>query len=171
MDARLDRIKAAFDALDTNSNGYLEADDFERLWHRIVQALDVAESSPKARALHAACRRYWQGLVDTLDQNNDGKLTLEEYARFHEPDRYQGNVLPYAEALTAICDRDDDGLVQHADLVRGLGAVGFPVANIEGLSRALDPQGTGQVSRSEWRTAIEDFFLARGSHAVSDTLV
>jgi hypothetical protein len=45
------------------------------------------------------------------------------------------------------------------------------VANIEDLSRALDPHGTGQVSRIEWRTAIEDFFLARGSHAVSDTLV
>ena len=50
MDARLDRIKAAFDALDTNSNGYLEADDFDRLGQRIIQALDVAESSPKAQA-------------------------------------------------------------------------------------------------------------------------
>ncbi|MCO6010822.1 EF-hand domain-containing protein [Actinoallomurus purpureus] len=171
MDARLDRIKAAFDALDTNSNGYLEAEDFDRLGHRIVQALDVAESSPKAQALHASCRRYWQGLADTLDRNNDGKLSSEEYARFHEPDGYEENVRPYAEALTAICDRDDDGFVQHADLVQGLGAVGFPVENIERLSRALDPQDTGQVSRSEWRTAIEDFFLARGSHAVSDTLV
>jgi Ca2+-binding EF-hand superfamily protein len=171
MDARLDRIKAAFDALDTNSNGYLEAGDFDRLGHRIVQALDVAESSPKAEALHVGCRRYWQGLVGILDRNGDGKLTSEEYARFHEPDGYEDNVRPYAEALTAICDRDDDGFVQHADLVRGLGAVGFPVANIEDLSRALDPQGTGQVSRIEWRTAIEDFFLARGSHAAGDTLV
>ena len=171
MDARLDRIKAAFDALDTNSNGYLEAEDFDRLGHRIIEALDVAESSPKAQALHAGCRRYWQGLVDTLDRNNDGKLSSEEYARFHEPDGYERNVRPYAEALTAICDRDDDGFVQHADLVRGLGAVGFPVANIEDLSRALDPQGTGQVSTGEWRTAIEDFFLVRGNHPVSDTLV
>ena len=171
MDARLDRIKAAFDALDTNSNGYLEADDFDRLGHRIIRALDVAESSPKAQALHEGCRRYWQGLVGTLDQNDDGKLTCEEYSRFHAPDGYEKNVRPYAEALTAICDRDDDGFVQHAELVKGLAAVGFPVANIEDLSRALDPQGTGRVSRSEWRTAIEDFFLARGSHAVSDTLV
>jgi hypothetical protein len=171
MDARLDRIKAAFNALDTNSNGYLEAEDFDQLGHRIIEALNVAESSPKAQALHAGCRLYWQGLVDTLDQNKDGKLSSEEYARFHEPDGYEGNVRPYAEALTAICDRDDDGFVQHADLVRGLGAVGFPVANIEDLSRALDPDGTGQVARSEWLTAIEDFFLARGNHAISDTLV
>ncbi|WP_433179646.1 EF-hand domain-containing protein [Actinoallomurus sp. CA-150999] len=171
MDARLDRIKAAFDALDTNSNGYLEAEDFDGLGRRISEALDAAESSPKAQALRASCRRYWQGLVDTLDRNHDGKLSPDEYARFHEPHGYEDNVRPYAEALTAICDRDDDGFVQHADLVRGLGAVGFPVANIEALSRALDPQGTGQVSRTEWLTAIEDFFLARGSHAVSDTLV
>ncbi|GAA4632753.1 hypothetical protein GCM10023196_067530 [Actinoallomurus vinaceus] len=171
MDARLDRIKAAFDALDTNSNGYLEAEDFDGLGHRIIQALNVAESSPKAQALHTSCRLYWQGLVDSLDRNNDGRLSSEEYARFHEPNGYEENVRPYAEALTAICDRDDDGFVQHADLVRGLGAVGFPVENIERLSQALDPQGTGLISRSEWRTAIEDFFLAKGSHAVSDTLV
>lgn len=171
MDARLDRIKAAFDALDTNSNGYLEADDFDRLGHRIVQALDEAESSPKAQAMHAGCRRYWQGLVGALDQNGDGRLSPAEYARFHEPDGFEANVRPYAEALTAICDRDDDGFVQHADFVRGMRAVGFPADNVEALFRAFDPQGTGQVSTGEWRTAIEDYFLARSSHAIGDTLV
>jgi Ca2+-binding EF-hand superfamily protein len=171
MDARLDRIKATFDALDTNSNGYLEAEDFDRLGHRISRALDVAESSPKARTLHASCRRYWQGLVSTLDRNGDGKLSCEEYARFHEPAEFESGVRPYAEALTAICDRDDDGFVQHADFVRGMRAVGFPADNIEALVGALDPQGTGQVSAGEWRTAIEEFFLARGAHAVGDTLV
>jgi superfamily II DNA/RNA helicase len=121
-----------------------------------------------------ACREQIQRLVTgevEVIVTTDVKLSCEEYARFHEPNGYERNVRPYAEALTAICDRDDDGFVQHADLMRGLGAVGFPVANIEGLSRALDPQGTGQVSRSEWRTAIEEFFLAGGSHAVGDTLV
>ena len=171
MDARLDRINAAFDALDTNSNGYLEAADFDRLGHRIVQALDVAESSPKAQALHASCRNYWEGLVGALDENSDGKLTAEEYARFHEPADYEVGVRPYAEALTAICDRDDDGFVQHADFVRGMQAVGFPAENTEALFRAFDPQGTGQVPVEEWRTAIEEYFLARGSHAVGDALV
>jgi Ca2+-binding EF-hand superfamily protein len=171
MDARLDRIKAAFDALDTDSNGYLEAEDFDRLGHRIVRALDVAEGSPKAEAMHAGCRRYWEGLVSALDQNGDGKLTPEEYARFHEPAGYEVNVRPYADALTGICDLDDDGLVQHADFVRGMGAVGFPQDNIEALFRAFDPQKTGQVSASEWRVAIEEYFLARGSHAVGDALV
>jgi Ca2+-binding EF-hand superfamily protein len=171
MGARLDRAKAAFDALDTNSNGYLEADDFDRLGHRIIQALDVAESSPKAQMLHAGCRRYWQGLVSSLDRNNDGKLTSDEYARFHEPNEFEENVRPYAEALTAICDRDDDGFVQHADFVRGLRGVGFPEDNIQALFQAFDPQGTGRVATSEWRTAIEEFFLAEGSHAVGDTLV
>ncbi len=171
MDARLDRIKAAFDALDTNSNGYLEADDFDSLGHRIVQALDVAESSPKAQALHASCHHYWQGLVGTLDQDNDGRLSYEEYARFHEPDGFEDNVRPYAEALTAICDRDGGGFIKHADFLRGMRAVGFPGANIEALFRALDPEGTGQVSMDDWRIAIEEFFLAKGDHAVGDTLV
>lgn len=171
MDARLDRIKAAFDALDTNSNGYLEADDFDRLGQRIIQALDVAESSPKAQAMRAGCEGYWEGLVGTLDRNSDGRLSCEEYARFHEPDGFEGNVRPYAEALTAICDRDDDGFVQHADFVRGMRAVGFPADNIEALFRAFDPHETGQVARSEWRTAIEEYFLAGGRHPVGDTLV
>ncbi|MCO5973992.1 EF-hand domain-containing protein [Actinoallomurus soli] len=171
MDARLDRIKAAFNALDTDANGYLEADDFDRLAHRITHALDVPESSAKAQALRTGCRRYWQGLVGALDQNNDGKLTYEEYARFHEPAGYEVNVRPYAEALTGICDRDDDGFVQHADFVRGMRAVGFPEENVEALFQAFDPHGTGRVAVGEWRTAIEEYFLARGGHAVGDTLV
>jgi Ca2+-binding EF-hand superfamily protein len=171
MDARLDRIKAAFDALDTDSNGYLESHDFDRLGHRIIQALEAPESSPKAQALRAGCRLYWQGLVSTLDLNDDGKLSWQEYARFHEPDEFEGNVGPYAEALVAICDRDDDGFVQHDEFVRGMRAVGFPTENIEALFQAFDPHGTGQVSASEWRTAITEYFLASGSHAIGDTLV
>ncbi|GLY81686.1 EF-hand domain-containing protein [Actinoallomurus iriomotensis] len=171
MDARLDRIKAAFDALDTDSNGYLEADDFDRLGHRIIQALDEAEDSPKALAMHEGCRRYWEGLVGTLDLNHDGKVSWEEYAGVHEPAAYEDSVRPYADALTAICDRDDDGFVQHADFVRGLRAVGFPTENIEALFQAFDPNGTGRVSAREWGTAIEEYFLARGAHAVGDTLV
>jgi Ca2+-binding EF-hand superfamily protein len=171
MDARLDRIKAAFDALDTDSNGYLESDDFDRLGHRIIQALEAPESSPKAQALQAGCRRYWQGLVGALDLNDDGKLSWEEYARFHQPDEFEGNVRPYADALVAICDRDDDGFVQHDEFVRGMRAVGFPAENIEALFQAFDPQGTGQVPAREWRTAITEYFLATGSHAIGDTLV
>jgi Ca2+-binding EF-hand superfamily protein len=171
MDARLDRIKAAFDALDTDSNGYLESDDFDRLGHRIVHALDVVESSPKAQAMHAGCRRYWHGLVGTLDRDGDGRVSWEEYAQVHEPAAYEDNVRPYADALTAICDRDDDGFVQHADFVRGMRAVGFPADNVEALFKAFDPEGTGKVPASEWRTAIEEYFLANGSHAVGDTLV
>lgn len=49
--------------------------------------------------------------------------------------------------------------------------MGFPEENIEALFRALDPHGTSQVSMGEWRIAIEEFFLAGGSHAVGDTLV
>jgi Ca2+-binding EF-hand superfamily protein len=171
VDARLDRIKAAFDALDINANGYLEADDFDRLGHRIIEALGVAESSPKAKALHAGCQGYWQGLVATLDRDGDGKLTCAEYTRFHAPAEFEDGVRPYAEALTAICDRDDDGFVEHGDFVRGMRAVGFPEANIEALFRALDPGGTGHVSVGEWQVAIEEFFLAGGTHAVGDTLV
>jgi Ca2+-binding EF-hand superfamily protein len=171
MDARLDRIKAAFDALDTNSNGYLEADDFEMLAYRIIRSLNVPDDSPKAGELRASCRGYWQGLVGVLDRNGDGRLSHQEYARFHEPDAYEDGVRPYADALTAICDRDDDGFVQHDDFVRGMRAVGFPVDNIEALFQAFDPHGTGQVSTTEWRTAIEEYFLADGNHAVGDTLV
>ena len=171
MDARLDRIKAAFDALDTNSNGYLESDDFDRLGHRIVQALDAPDDSRKAQALHEGCRRYWEGLVGALDVDGDARLSWEEYARFHEPEEFEGNVRPYADALVAICDRDDDGFVEHDDFVRGMRAVGFPPGNVEALFQAFDPSGTGRVAAGEWRTAITDYFLAAGGHAVGDTLV
>lgn len=171
MDARQDRINAAFDALDTDSSGFLESDDFDRLGQRIIEALEAPESSPKARTLRASCRRYWEGLVGVLDENGDGKLSREEYAQLHEPEAFERYVTPYADALVAICDRDDDGYVQHDELVRGLRAVGFPEDNVEALFQAFDPHGTGQVPASEWRTAITDYFLAGGGHAVADTLV
>jgi EF-hand domain pair len=139
MDARLDRIKAAFDALDTDSNGYLEADDFDRLGHRIIQALDEAEGSPKALAMHEGCRRYWEGLVGTLDLNHDGKVSWEEYAGVHEPAAYEDSVRPYADALTSICDRDDDGFVQHADFVGDAGR-GLPRGEHRGSLPGVRPE-------------------------------
>ena len=74
MDPRMARITTVFDALDTNSNGYLERDDFVRLGRGVIDSLGEDESSRKAREFAATCIGYWEGLVGFLDRDGDGRI-------------------------------------------------------------------------------------------------
>lgn len=55
----VDRVKLIFSLFDVNGNGYLEADDFERMASDVIQAATDSDDAAKD-AILAAFRRYWR---------------------------------------------------------------------------------------------------------------
>ncbi|MEV7907900.1 calcium-binding protein, partial [Streptomyces anulatus] len=77
--APLERVRLRFAMLDTDANGYLEADDFEHLASRVIEAIAEPAGSAKATAVLEGHRKYWRGLGGGRETGHFGRIDLHEY--------------------------------------------------------------------------------------------
>jgi Ca2+-binding EF-hand superfamily protein len=165
----LDRIKVRFEMLDANGNGYLEANDFDALADIIITTMGAAKDAPKSRAVIDGYRHYWRGLVSSLDTDKDGRVSFEEYAKAAH-DEFDQHGLPYARAVAAIADPDDDGLIEKADFARCMTAIGFPADYTEALFAAAGGGGD-RIATGAWVDLIRSYYTSGGPHAADTALV
>lgn len=170
------RVKLVFALLDANGNGSLEADDFELMASRVVEA--ASESGDAAKnAMVAAFRRYWTTLATELDANGDGRITFEEYsACVLSPERFDETVGDFAESLAALGDPDGDGLIDRPVFMALMTAIGFDPANIDALFDAFGPSDADQIEVTTWVVGIKDYYGPDkagipGDHLVGNTAV
>lgn len=160
MDVRQQRIKAVFDVLNANSNGYLESSDLEAAARRIINDLGVDPGSAPAQTYLKNVTAYWTSLVGELDRDDDGRLSFEEFSRPHTPTNYPTAVRPLAESLAALCDLDQDGFIERTDFVTANIGIGFARDAAEGFYGALDTAQEGRISTDAFMTMFEEFLMA-----------
>ncbi|SDJ26502.1 EF-hand domain-containing protein [Nonomuraea jiangxiensis] len=160
MDAtsRLTRLRARFSLLDANGDGQLQADDFDLLADRVLNA--VKADPAKAHALREGCRAYWQGLAADTDRDGDRVVTFEEYAAaIPDAVHFDQYGSPYAHALAAVADPDDDGEVERADFVACMTAIGFAPPQVAQLFAELAGDND-RVATRDWAAAIRDYYVS-----------
>jgi Ca2+-binding EF-hand superfamily protein len=166
------RLKARFDLLDVNGNGYIEENDFEDLARRLIDAFGEPKTSPKAKAVLKSHVGYWRGLVETLDLNRDGRVSEEEFLQgVHGAAEFDHHVHGYMTSMAALADRDDDGFAERADFVTSLRVIGFAPDRIDAVFDALDPSGTGRVRTSAWVEMVKDFYVTEQPSGAAALLV
>lgn len=169
-DHQLERLRARFDQLDVDGNGYIEAKDFDLVAARLLTAFGESERSAKGRAVLDSHRFYWQGLSAGLDTNKDERISFDEFTvGVGDTARFDQVVRPYAEALVALADRDDDGYVEHDDFVTSLEALGFTRGGIEAAHASLSG-GDGRIPAGAWVDFIGGFYTA-GAESPGQLLV
>ncbi|MEU9886222.1 EF-hand domain-containing protein [Sphaerisporangium sp. NPDC051011] len=171
QNAAIDRVKLIFALLDADGTGLLEADDFELMAAHVVAASPDSDDAAKATML-AAFRRYWTTLAAELDANDDGRISFEEYAAcVLSPERFDGALTDFAEALAALGDPDGDGLIERHVFVALMTAIGFERANIDALFDAFGPSEDDQITVSVWAAGIKDYYSPEKAGIPGDHLV
>ncbi|MEU0565448.1 calcium-binding protein [Nonomuraea sp. NPDC005983] len=169
--AAIDRVKLIFTLLDADGTGYLDSDAFELMAARVVAASPDSSDAAKS-AILAAFRGYWATLAAELDANRDGRITFEEYAAcVLSPERFDGAVTEFAEALAALGDPDGDGLIKRRVFMALMTAIGFEPANIHALFDAFGPSDDDQITVSIWAAGIKDYYSPEKTGIPGDHLV
>jgi hypothetical protein len=154
-----DRLRMRFDLLDVDGSAALTSADFALFASRVCQVLGVPADSPKAHALAEGCRRYWDGLADAADRNQDGKVTFEEYSSFsHDGSWFALHGEAYVAAVSTVCDLDDDGLIERDHFLGHHSAAGFPLTYSAKLFSDLDSAGTGRVRTGDFAQFLRRFY-------------
>ncbi|QBS39392.1 EF-hand domain-containing protein [Nocardia sp. CS682] len=170
-DAASSRLRTRFDLLDANGNGVLEESDFQLLAERIITGLGEPPTSAKARALVASHQGYWEGLSAHADTNGDGVVSIEEYlAAVTDPSADTSYIRPYAEAVVAMCDRNDDGMIDRAEYTDYMRVVGFDADKAAAMFAKLDTAGVGEIPATEWVEVICRYYTSSAQDPVADLL-
>ena len=152
------RVEHVFDLFDTDSNGFIEAADIELMTNRVVAAATESDRGAKD-AIRAAFDRYWTTMAAGLDENGDGRISLEEFRPFVlSPGRFGAAVDQFAEALSALGDPDGDGLIERPVFEALMKAIGFGHENLHALFESFGPTEQEQIEVEVWRAAIVEFY-------------
>ncbi|MGW6744503.1 EF-hand domain-containing protein [Streptomyces sp. NPDC055025] len=154
----INRAKLVFTLFDVNENGFLEADDFDLMATRVLKTVPEADDTAKG-AMLAAFQRYWTTVVDELDSDHDGRVSLDEYlACVLSPERFDGAIGEFAESLAALGDLEGDGFIRRPVFVALMTAIGFQLPNIHVLFDAFGPTDSDRIARETWVTGIKEYY-------------
>jgi Ca2+-binding EF-hand superfamily protein len=167
-----DRLRARFQTLDGNGDGYLTGDDFDDEVNRIVKATNVPETDPRARLLRSAYHAYWWAMLHDLDRDHTGKITFDEYAQtVHEVDRFKSFGRARADAVDRFTDLDDDGWVTRDDYKTVMLAARFDETAALAAFDAMDSSGQGRIPAGRFAELIMEFYDTTGTADAAQRLV
>ncbi|GAB2885279.1 EF-hand domain-containing protein [Streptomyces mayteni] len=167
----ISRVRLVFTLFDANGNGRLEAEDFDLMSSRVEAAAHASDEAAK-HAMRGAFRRYWSTLATELDTNGDGRVGYDEFVHcVLSPERFDGAVAEFAQALAALGDPDGDGLVDRPTFMALMLAIGFERPNIDALFDAFGPTDTDHVPAVTWLEGIKDFYAPDKADIPGDRLV
>ncbi|MBO0914097.1 EF-hand domain-containing protein [Streptomyces laculatispora] len=167
----INRVRLVFSLFDANGNGAIEADDFEIMASRVVEAAPDSDNAAKD-AMLAAFRRYWSTLGAELDADGDGRITFDEYAAcVLSPERFDLTISDFAESLAALGDPDGDGLIERPLFMALMTAIGFGRPNIDALFDAFEPSESDRIEVAAWVVGIKDYYSPDKAGIPGDHLV
>ncbi|MGM1059439.1 EF-hand domain-containing protein [Saccharothrix sp. Mg75] len=168
--AALSRVDLVFALFDANGSGQIDADDFEVMARRVVDAAPQSDAAAK-EAMAAAFHRYWKTLVEELDDDRDDSITREEFEDVVlSPERFEPTIDEFARSLARLGDPDGDGLIERRVFTALMTAIGFEQQNIDALFDALEPDRDDRISVSSWVESIKEFYRPDAAGIPGDRL-
>ncbi|MEU6669092.1 EF-hand domain-containing protein [Streptomyces sp. NPDC046727] len=148
------KIAARFGRFDRDGDGVVTEADFKELSREILAEYGLSPNSAKGSALTAGTQRLWEGFVDIAD-DGDGQITKQEFVQAasahlrNNREAFSRMVEPWAKAVIAVADDDDDGTVTIDEWARMLCAMRAAPEKARAKAVALDTDGNGSISLDE----------------------
>lgn len=175
LDRKLER---AFNQLDADGSGMIDATDIIALGSRLLAALGEPDDSPKSKALMDSIADFWQDLFTELDGNRDGKITPAEYSvgmtRLYGEGgpAYDRSFRPMMKALLTVVDTDGDGVISHVEFHQAQAVFNPELGpwDAEELFRRIDKDGNGSLTVDELLDAVREYYTGADPDAPGNLL-
>ena len=182
MTARLDNIQdrnisAVFNVLDSNQDGTITAEDFDLIGRRVCGQFGVTVDSDNGQNICAGYKAWWNQLRQDLDTDNDGQVTMAEFAAAYKGD--QGDPQEYfnehlgrvVRIVAEMIDTDKDGYISEEEyLTLMVVAITDQQAALAGF-RELDTDGDRRVSVAEFQAGVQQLMLSNDASAPGTSML
>ncbi|MYW01146.1 EF-hand domain-containing protein [Streptomyces sp. SID3343] len=156
------KLNALFSVTDTDTDGYVDWADYQRIVDRYLTAYKIDRNDRRARSLTTAHQMYWMELL--RHANGPDQLNREQYQhanRAASVDTSRFNMVEgLAHAIFDVMDTDDDNTISRSEFKRFLDVWGIDAPDAMDTFARLDTDGDGVISRHEYIRAIREFFYS-----------
>lgn len=161
MASELQRRKTAvvFSAMDADSDGYLDRDDFAALTARWTENRGLVAGSAAADRLSAIMMGWWETLLAASDADRDDRVTLDEVLLVVE--RLADDPRPVtatAAAMFEAIDADGDGCISSAEYRQLIETWSGVPTDTDEVFPLLDGDGDGRLSEEEFAGLWTEFW-------------
>ncbi|MGH4006834.1 MAG: EF-hand domain-containing protein [Pseudonocardiaceae bacterium] len=168
------KIVNDFKLLDHDGDGTITRADFVPLVDQLTSEFGYAAGSPEYQKFEQAVVHWWNVLVQNIDKDSDAAISEDEYVSFYTdtpPETVRASIDPYVDALFELIDGDGDGAIDGAEFDRYLGTLGIPPDRRKGVFQKLDVNGSGTLSKDEFRVFMHEFITSDDPNAVGNHLL
>ncbi|MEV0170362.1 EF-hand domain-containing protein [Streptomyces sp. NPDC050803] len=161
-----EKIATRFDTFDRDGDGAVTVADFDALAVAILDEYGLSEDSPKGRRLMSGAEHFWSSLSGMADMNADTGVSREEFVEaattylYNDRAAFQRMVQPWASAVIAVADADDDGQVTVPEWERMLRAMRATPERAHAKAAALDADHDGVITLDEVLESAVRFYTA-----------
>lgn len=160
------KLADRFDTFDRNHDGAISRLDLEFMADGILRTLAQNPRSEKGRALHEGARQYFEGLARSVKADPDGPIERAQFIAAAQDSLHSGmrgfddSLRPWAEAVIAVADHDDDGRVTVDVWTQVLTAMGANQRQASASARGLDTDRDGHISTKELLAEARRFYVS-----------
>ncbi|MEV5575337.1 hypothetical protein AB0L06_35310 [Spirillospora sp. NPDC052269] len=160
------KLAERFETFDRNNDGAISRHDLEFMADGILRALSQHPGSEKGRALHEGARHYFEGLARSANADPEGAIGRAQFLAAAQDSLHSGmrgfddSLRPWAEAVIAVADHDDDGRVTVDDWTQVLTAMGANQRQATASARELDTDRDGHISTQELLAEARRFYVS-----------
>lgn len=168
MASELQRRKTAlvFTAMDVDSDGFLDRDDFAALAERWTVNRGLATDSPEAARLSTIMMGWWETLLAASDIDRDDRVTLDEVLLVVDQlPTDTSPVVATAAALFEAIDADGDRRISAAEYRELIETWNGVPTDTDDIFPRLDLDGDGYLSEDEFIQLWTEFWAGDNPNA------
>ncbi|WP_406349418.1 EF-hand domain-containing protein [Streptomyces sp. NBC_00144] len=159
MTLKLDQL---FAATDTDGDGYVDWNDYERLVDRYLSTYKIGKTDRRAQSLVVAYQMQWAELLRHADGVN--RLSKEQFhlaSRTASVDTSRFNMVEgVPHAIFDIMDTEGDNTISRAEFKKYLDVWNITDPSAMDTFNNLDSDGDGVISRQEFIRAVREFYYS-----------
>jgi Ca2+-binding EF-hand superfamily protein len=146
------KVAAVFDAMDVDSDGFLDESDFLALTDRWTETRDWPPGSPGHTRLTEIMMGWWAALVAVADANNDNKASLDEVMSVVDrlPGELHDAVVATANAMFDAIDENGDDRISADEYRQLIGTWTGLDTDTDYIFALMDTNGDGHLDRDEF---------------------
>lgn len=158
-----------FDLLDYNKTGYLDKNDFDEAFEKLIQIAEIDRTDSRYSEIRNSFNKRWALIEKYSDENKDGQVSKEEWLKYcdtllNDNTLYMKHITGIAMMIFEVLGSDQKGQLTQEGLAKFYEAYGIDPGIAEFVFPNFDLDLDGFIDIQELKFFFDQFHTSEEPH-------